>query len=390
VNVYLVGGAVRDKLLGLVPEERDWVVVGATPEEMIAQGFRPVGRDFPVFLHPETGEEYALARTERKQGHGYRGFQVHASPEVTLEQDLQRRDLTINAMAETPEGELIDPFGGREDLDGGLLRHVSPAFVEDPVRILRTARLAARFAKWGFRVAHGTHALMRRMVAEGEVDYLVPERVWAELAKALQSERPARFFHVLHSCGALSRLFPEILPHMIETAEAHGAGDQPAALASLDRSAALSDRPEVRLASLLLHLARTSGIRAGCEAIDTLCRRLKAPNEYRKLALLAARLFPALKEDQSLSPVRMLDLLEQADAFRRPERLERALLACQAAGNGETAEQAQRLRRALAAAAPITAQGFVAQGLQGPAVGEALRSARIQAIEALPAQSPNA
>ncbi|HHO68262.1 MAG TPA: multifunctional CCA tRNA nucleotidyl transferase/2'3'-cyclic phosphodiesterase/2'nucleotidase/phosphatase, partial [Gammaproteobacteria bacterium] len=190
METYLVGGAVRDELLGLPVKERDWVVVGATPEQMRALGFRQVGRDFPVFLHPETGEEYALARTERKSGHGYTGFTVHASPDVTLEQDLARRDLTINAMAMTPDGELIDPFNGREDLENGLLRHVSPAFVEDPVRILRVARFAARFAKWGFHVAHATHALMRRMVADGEVDYLVPERVWAELEKALATDSP--------------------------------------------------------------------------------------------------------------------------------------------------------------------------------------------------------
>ncbi|HEY5720606.1 MAG TPA: multifunctional CCA tRNA nucleotidyl transferase/2'3'-cyclic phosphodiesterase/2'nucleotidase/phosphatase, partial [Gammaproteobacteria bacterium] len=210
MEIYLVGGAVRDRLLGLELRERDWVVVGATPEQMEALGYRRVGRDFPVFLHPESGEEYALARTERKTAPGYRGFAVHASPEVTLEEDLRRRDLTINAMAEAPDGTLIDPFGGAEDLRLGRLRHVSPAFAEDPVRILRVARFAARFARWGFRVAHPTQRLMREMVASGEVDALVPERVWAELEKALGEPQPGRFVEVLHRCGALARVLPEV------------------------------------------------------------------------------------------------------------------------------------------------------------------------------------
>ena len=198
MDTYLVGGAVRDRLLGLPVRERDWVVVGATVEDMLAQGYQQVGKDFPVFLHPETHEEYALARTERKSGHGYRGFTVHADPDVTLEEDLKRRDLTINAMAETADGQLIDPFHGEEDLRNGLLRHVSPAFVEDPVRILRVARFAARFARQGFKVAHETNRLMRKMVDNGEIDYLVPERVWAELEKALHTDNPEKFFQVLH------------------------------------------------------------------------------------------------------------------------------------------------------------------------------------------------
>ena len=212
METYLVGGAVRDKLLHLPVRERDWVVVGATPEEMLALGYIPVGRDFPVFLHPETRDEYALARTERKTGHGYTGFATCSDPGITLEQDLLRRDLTINAMAETAHGELIDPYGGREDLDNGVLRHVSPAFAEDPVRILRIARFAARFSRMGFHVAHDTNRLMRTMVARGEVDYLVPERVWAELVKALAENTPARFFEVLQGCNALEKLFPEMGP----------------------------------------------------------------------------------------------------------------------------------------------------------------------------------
>ncbi len=207
---YLVGGAVRDQLLGLEPEERDWVVLGSTPEEMMARGFRPVGKDFPVFIHPETGEEYALARTERKVARGYHGFEFHADPEVTLEEDLRRRDLTINAIAMDEKGELIDPFGGSDDLEQGMLRHVSPAFREDPVRILRVARFAARFARWGFRVSHGTNKLMEQMVDDGEVDALVPERVWKETERALGEQTPSRFFQVLSGCGALERLFPEL------------------------------------------------------------------------------------------------------------------------------------------------------------------------------------
>ena len=210
MKTYLVGGAVRDKLLGLPVQDRDYVVVGSTPDEMVARGFKPVGADFPVFLHPETKEEYALARTERKSGHGYKGFKVYAAPDVTLEDDLQRRDITINAMAEDEQGQLIDPFKGAEDLHNGVLRHVSPAFAEDPVRILRVARFAARFAKWGFHVAHGTNKLMREMVDSGEVDHLVPERVWTELDRALGEDKPSRFFEALRGCGASARLFPEI------------------------------------------------------------------------------------------------------------------------------------------------------------------------------------
>ena len=210
MKIYLVGGAVRDTLLGLPVKEKDWVVVGATPQQMIDLDYKPVGKDFPVFLHPQTGEEYALARTERKSGHGYRGFTFHTDPGVTLEEDLVRRDLTINAMAMDADGELIDPFNGREDLNQGLLRHVSPAFREDPVRILRVARFAARFARFGFHVTHGTNALMRQMVESGEIDYLVPERVWKETSRALSESSPERFFEVLRGCAALERLFPEV------------------------------------------------------------------------------------------------------------------------------------------------------------------------------------
>ncbi len=217
MDIYLVGGAVRDKQLGLPVKERDWVVVGSSAQAMLALGYQPVGKDFPVFLHPRTKEEYALARTERKTGHGYTGFETCADPDISLEEDLLRRDLTINAMAETPGGELIDPYNGLDDLNNGVLRHVSPAFAEDPVRILRTARFAARLAPWGFHVAHGTNALMRSMVADGEAAHLVPERVWAELVKALQTDTPARFFQVLAGCGALQVVFPELAGNIDST-----------------------------------------------------------------------------------------------------------------------------------------------------------------------------
>jgi len=256
VKTYIVGGAVRDELLGLPVKDRDWVVVGATPEEMAARGFKPVGKDFPVFLHPATHEEYALARTERKSGRGYKGFNVHAAPDVTLEDDLRRRDLTINAIAKSEDGRLIDPFGGREDLKQGVLRHVSDAFAEDPVRILRVARFAARFA---FEIAPETMQLMRHMVSSGETDYLVPERVWQEFAKGLMEEQPQRMFEVLEACGLRERLLPEL-----ET--------QPEVL-----SGALA----VRFALLCWALAE--------DEVETLCRRLRVPNEPRELALLASR-----------------------------------------------------------------------------------------------------
>ncbi|MGD8514376.1 MAG: multifunctional CCA addition/repair protein, partial [Granulosicoccaceae bacterium] len=261
MKIYLVGGAVRDKLLGITPQERDWVVVGATPDDMLARGFRPVGKDFPVFLHPQSHEEYALARTERKTAPGYTGFAFHASPEVTLEQDLLRRDLTINAMAMDDDGSIIDPFGGQADLEAGLLRHVSPAFVEDPVRILRVARFAARFGKWGFKVAHGTNALMRSMVENGEIDALVPERVWKEFERALGEDMPTAFFKVLRGCGALARLFPEIdaLYGVPQPAIHHAEIDTGVhCMLVLEQAVKLSADPRVRFAALTHDLGKGS------------------------------------------------------------------------------------------------------------------------------------
>ena len=375
MKTYLVGGALRDKLLGLPVAERDWVVVGATPEDMLAKGFKPVGKDFPVFLHPETGEEYALARTERKTGPGYHGFTFHADPEVTLEEDLRRRDLTINAMAEAPDGQLIDPYGGERDLREGILRHVSPAFAEDPVRILRVARFAARLARWGFRVAHGTHRLMKQMVENGEVDHLVPERVWAETVKALGEPNPERYFEVLAACGALAHVFPELAPFFPEPGNSHGEGEpqRPAPLAALVRAAELTPDPRQRFAALAATLPP--------EAVERLGERLRLPNDYRRLALLAARHCKRIRQADRMAPGEILELLEGLDAFRRPETLDDLLPVCAAAAPGE-ADTRGHLQKALAAARAVNARELAAAGLKGAALGEELRRRRTQAIAA--------
>ena len=377
MDIYLVGGAVRDKLLGLPVRERDWVVVGATVEDMLALGYQQVGKDFPVFLHPDTHEEYALARTERKSGHGYRGFTVHADPDVSLEEDLKRRDLTINAMAETADGQLIDPFHGEEDLRNGLLRHVSPAFVEDPVRILRVARFAARFARWGFRVAHDTNALMRKMVDNGEIDYLVPERVWAELEKALQTDNPEKFFQVLHGCRALAVLFPEIEDEYPRQPESHSGKILIPAYQALQTAARHSSDPRVRFAVLLFRLAEGKPLPEQLELTASLCDRLKAPNEYRQLAMDVIR---HAQLTTTLSPERILNLLESTRAFTQPERLQRLLdawLAAEMIGP----ETAKRIVTARDRAAAVCAADFTDQRIQGPALGKAIREQRLRAIE---------
>ena len=381
METYLVGGAVRDRLLGLEVHERDWVVVGATVEAMLAAGYRQVGRDFPVFLHPESGDEYALARTERKSAPGYRGFVVHASPEVTLEEDLRRRDLTINAIAEGPDGALIDPFGGVEDLRLGRLRHVSPAFVEDPVRVLRCARFAAQFAHWGFRVSHATHKLMREMVDAGEVDALTPERVWAELERALTTPTPARFFEVLQRCGALARVLPELDPLLGPAPESHAASDdaRPRALRALDRAATLDASPEVRFAALVLPLGEAG-------PVESLCARLHAPHAYRDLGRLAAAHHPAVRDAAQLAPDALLELLQRLDAFRRPWRLADLARAVQADDQDalETPyPPAERLLTAHAAAAAVDASDLAASGLDGPQIASALHDRRVAALAAL-------
>jgi tRNA nucleotidyltransferase (CCA-adding enzyme) len=403
MKAYLVGGAVRDTLLGLEVKERDWVVVGETPEGLAAQGFRAVGKDFPVFLHPLTHEEYALARTERKTAPGYRGFAVQADPEVTLEQDLSRRDLTINAIAMDAEGRLLDPFGGAEDLARRVLRHVSPAFGEDPVRILRAARFAARFAPLGFRVAEETLALMRGMAEAGEVDALVPERVWAELVKALSEPQPGAFFEVLRECGALARLFPEIdrLFGVPQPPQHHPEIDTGVhTLLVLAQAARLSPDPAVRFAALTHDLGK--GLtppeqwprhhgheQTGLSALDALCRRLKVPNAYRKLAERTLRYHGHCHRALELRPGSVVDLLQRLDAFHRGESLEDFLLACEADARGRPGfeqrpyPQADWLRAARTAAAAVAAEPLLARGLRGADLGRELRQARIRTVSGL-------
>jgi len=402
MQIYLVGGAVRDRLLNLPVKERDWVVVGATAEELRALGYRPVGKDFPVFLHPETHEEYALARTERKTGPGYKGFTVHASPEVTLEEDLQRRDLTINAMAEDSAGQLVDPFHGQRDLDARVLRHVSPAFVEDPVRILRVARFAARYANLGFRVAGETNALMERMVADGEVDHLVPERVWQETVKALGEEQPARFFEVLRDCGALARVFPELerLFGVPQPPRHHPEVDTGVhTLMVVTQAARLTPDTRVRFAALVHDLGKGTTPadilprhigheERSVALVQDLCARLRIPNEFRDLALAVARFHGHCHRIAELRPATVLQTLERLDAFRRPERFEQFLLACEADARGRAGledrpyPQAQRFRAARAAAAAVNPADVMAEGLSGAAIGKALQDRRLQAVKA--------
>jgi tRNA nucleotidyltransferase (CCA-adding enzyme) len=366
LKVYVVGGAVRDELLGLPVQDRDYVVVGATPERMIEQGYLPVGADFPVFLHPETKEEHALARTERKTAPGYRGFVFHASPEVTLEEDLRRRDFTVNAMARDDDGRLIDPHGGERDLRLGLLRHVSESFAEDPVRILRAARFAARF---GFAVAPETLALMRAMVAAGEVDALVPERVWQELARGLQELSPSRMFGVLRASGALARILPEV-----EALLASPGGD--AALAGLDEAARRKAALAVRYAVLLRFAA------PGC--VEPAGARLKAPSECRDLALLANRECARVSGMPGLAPADLLDLVERSDALRRPARFADLIEACDCArgpGAGGFPPR-EPLGRALAAIQAVDA-GAIAASRPADLPG-AIHAARLAAVEVLP------
>ena len=345
MKAFVVGGAVRDDLLGLPVADRDWVVVGATPEEMVRLGYRPVGKDFPVFLHPRTHEEYALARTERKSGRGYKGFTVYAAPDVTLEQDLARRDLTINAMAKDEEGRLIDPFGGEKDLREGVLRHVSEAFEEDPVRILRVARFVARF---GFRIAPQTEALMRCMVELGEADHLVAERVWQEFSRGLMEKHPARMLEVLERCGLTARVMPEIK------------NDR----AALERAAQALAPPAVRFAVLTWGLSP--------EAIEALCERIRAPNEERELALTASRCKPLLGAQTA---ERLLELLKRGDAIRRRERFESLLHAAQLA---QPDLDLGRVKKALDAASAVDA-GAIAREFPAD-IAARLDEARRQAI----------
>jgi tRNA nucleotidyltransferase (CCA-adding enzyme) len=362
MKIYAVGGAVRDELLGLPVKDRDYVVVGATPEKMIELGYRPVGRDFPVFLHPQTHEEHALARTERKVARGYRGFEFHAAPEVTLEQDLARRDLTINAIARDAQGNIIDPYNGATDLKAGVLRHVSPAFAEDPVRILRAARFAARF---GFTIAPETLALMRQMVAAGEADALVPERVWQEVARGLMEARPSRLLVVLRECGALGRVMPQ-LDALLDDEDAGAA-----ALHALDAAAAAGAALEVRFAALVRALDPL--------AAQALAERLKAPAACRDLALLAARHANAIADAAELDPDALYEILEATDAFRRPARFDELVNAALAGEDAAPAARA-RLARVLAAATAVDAGAIARDSADAAAIGERVSAARLQAV----------
>ncbi len=377
LDVYLVGGAVRDRLLGRRVTERDWVVVGATPETMLERGFRPVGRDFPVFLHPDTNEEYALARTERKTAPGYHGFAIHAAPGVTLEQDLLRRDLTVNAMAETPDGQLVDPLGGHEDLERRTLRHVSGAFAEDPVRILRLARFTARYAGLGFWPAEQTMDLCRRMVAEGEVDTLVPERVWQEWSRALMERRPEAFLQVLQDCGALARLAPA-LACLLETP----AGER--ALLALDEACQREAPLPVRFAVLTADLGAAT---ATDNALPALCDAFRVPAACADLAQRLGRWHPAFEQVPESGAEQVLSLIEAVDGLRRTERFEMFLLAaeCRSIAGGEGASgrgrrAADLVRQSRDAAAEVTGAPFAAKGLKGPDVGQAVRQARLERI----------
>lgn len=400
MKIFRVGGAVRDKLLGRPQQDSDWVVVGATADDLLRLGYTAVGKDFPVFLHPQTREEYALARTERKTGPGYKGFQVHADPSVTLEDDLRRRDLTINAIAEDDAGEIIDPYGGMADLHNKVLRHVSPAFVEDPVRILRVARFATRFAPLGFTIADETLALMRSMVEAGEVNALVPERVWQEMSRALAEHTPSTFFRTLRRCGALHVLFPEIdrLFGIPQRAEHHPEIDTGVhTMLVVDRARQLTDDTRVVFAALVHDLGKGTTPpdvvprhigheMRSVSLTEALCQRFRIPNDYRDLAKLVARYHGDCHRAAELRPETILKLLEKLDALRRPERLPQFLLACQADAQGRTGReqqpypQATRMTNALHAAQAVTTETLLEQGLSGVALGQALRLRRLHAI----------
>ena len=399
MEFFLVGGAVRDELLNYPVIERDWVAVNASPEQMLALGYIPVGKDFSVFLHPSTKEEYALARTERKTGHGYTGFSVYAAPDVTLEQDLARRDLTINAIAKNEAGELIDPYGGQADIAKKLLRHVSAAFEEDPVRILRVARFAARYHHLGFTVAPQTQTLMQKMVSHGEVDHLVPERVWKEFSRALDERHPEIFIAVLRECGALKRLLPEVddLFGVPQRKEYHPEIDTGIhTMLALQCACALSAKTEVRFATLMHDLGKAKTPadilprHHGHETrslplIKNLCARLAVPNPFRDLALNVAEFHTHAHRANELTPATVVKTLTKIDAFRRPERFAQFLLCCEADARGRTGfedrpyPQAEYLAAVHKACANIDAKPLVDQGLSGAAIGEQIHKQRLHA-----------
>jgi len=402
MKTYLVGGAVRDALLGRPCTERDYVVVGAQPDDLLALGYRPVGKDFPVFLHPQSGDQYALARTERKTGVGYYGFATRFSPDVTLEQDLARRDLTINAMAQLAEGdEVVDPYGGRRDLAARVLRHVSPAFVEDPLRVLRVARFAARFAPLGFTIAAETMAMMSEIARSGELQALVAERVWVETERALGEARPTVYFEVLRECGALAALFPEIdrLFGVPQPERWHPEIDTGIhTLQVLDVARELSTETTVRFAALVHDLGKgvtppeqwpshVGHEQAGVRVVGQLCERLKVPTEHRELGQLAAREHQRIHRALELRDDTILEVLEASDAFRRPDRFDRLLLACEADARGRGPElrarpyvQAELMHNCQRAAAATRLDPEVLKQHAGPAIAQLLRTARVQAI----------
>jgi len=401
-KTYLVGGAVRDELLGLPVRERDWCVVGATPDDLLRRGYTPVGKDFPVFLHPDTKEEYALARTERKTAAGYHGFRFDTSPDVTIEDDLARRDLTVNAMAKSGDGALIDPYGGRRDIDDRRLRHVSAAFVEDPVRVLRAARFRARFHRLGFRFAEETVALMRTMVADGEVDALVPDRVWAETESALRGRDARVFFESLRECGALARIFPEVdaLFGVPQPPKWHPEIDTGVhTMMVLDQAEKLSPDLDVRFAGLVHDLGKATTPAArlpshpghetrSVKRIGQLASRMPVPRACRELALIVAEFHTHCHRAFELRDDTVLRVLERCDAFRRPDRFERFLLACEADARGRAGledrdyPQADHLRAAQSAALAVDAAA-IARDAGPEAVADAIRRARVSAIAAV-------
>ena len=399
MQVYLVGGAVRDEQLGIPFREKDWCVVGARPDELEALGYTRVGKDFPVFLHPETREEYALARTERKTAPGYHGFEFDCSPDVTIEEDLERRDLTINALARDADGNLIDPWGGLRDLEDKVLRHVSDAFVEDPVRILRVARFAARYHTLGFTVARETMQLMQRMVDDGEVDALVPDRVWKETELALAGNSVRVYFEVLRECGALGILFPEVeaLFGVPQPERWHPEIDTGVhVLMVLDQAEALSEDPEVRFAALVHDLGKGTTPRSqwpshpghetrGCKLIRAMAERYPVPNAFRDLGLLVSEFHTHCHRVHELRPKTLLKVLEKTDAFRRPERFEKFVVTCEADARGRTGlenrryEQAAYIRGAFAAADAVDAAA-IARDKPARKIPAAIRRARLDAI----------
>ena len=403
MKAYLVGGAVRDQLLNFPVTERDWVVVGETPEQMLAKGYKTVGKDFPVFLHPETHEEYALARTERKTAPGYKGFMVHAEPDVTLEQDLIRRDLTINAMAMLPDGQLIDPYNGQADIQAKLLRHISPAFSEDPVRILRLARFAARYAHLGFSVAPETMSLMRQMVNNGEIDSLVPERVWAETHKVLTEQTPVAYFTTLKECGALACVFSEIqqLFGVPQPERYHPEIDTGVhCLLSLEQAVMLTPSPVVRFAVLTHDLGKGVTPKekwpshrghetAGLPILKSLCQRLRVPNNFAKLAVQVMQYHTHCHRIFELRPATLVDTLAAIGAFKPENSLSDFVLACEADARGRTGlekndyPQASYCLAAQQAGLSVDTSEIMQGNLQGPEIGQAIRELRIKAVKSL-------